>query len=91
MFEQPWEFALVLGTVVLYLLALVQFVRSQLNRSEPEGTASQNPIEGDQIPCRECGTANEQGYRYCRSCVAELPQSVDFDGDGASPLIRGTR
>lgn len=96
MFEQSWELAIVLGTVILYALLLVQFVRSRRGRAdrteppEPE-PIDESGIEGPKVLCPECGTANEQGYRFCRSCIGELPQSGGFERDGDNPLIRETR
>ncbi|MFB6074012.1 MAG: zinc-ribbon domain-containing protein [Haloarculaceae archaeon] len=30
--------------------------------------------------CTTCGTDNEPGYRFCRECGDELPDSADFSG-----------
>ncbi|MFW5900654.1 MAG: DUF7577 domain-containing protein [Halodesulfurarchaeum sp.] len=96
MFEQSWEIAIVLGTVLLYVLLLVQFVRSRRTHAdrteipEPE-PIDESGIEGPTVLCQECGTANEQGYRFCRSCISELPQPGGFERDGGNPLIRETR
>jgi len=28
------------------------------------------------VQCRECGTTNKAGFRYCRACVSEFPTGV---------------
>ena len=91
MFEQSWQIALVLGTVLLYVFLLIQFARTQLSGEKSSGVTTREQAEGEHVVCPECGTANEPGYRYCRSCVTELPRSVDFDGKDSHPLVRGTR
>lgn len=35
-------------------------------------SVEQAEVDEDLVHCRTCGTANEPGYRYCRSCVSEL-------------------
>jgi hypothetical protein len=43
------------------------------------------------VRCPDCGTPNEDGYRYCRECLAELPDAPSFarsDGPPAGRLIR---
>lgn len=40
----------------------------ELDIPEPEPEAEQSVV------CEECGTRNEQGYVYCHSCSAELPE-----------------
>lgn len=34
---------------------------------------------GGPVDCPACGAGNERGYRYCRECGSELPDSV-YDG-----------
>jgi hypothetical protein len=58
--------------------------------AEPPGVGTGSGAEGA-VRCPECGTANEDGYRYCRDCVAELPDAMSFDrsdGPPAGRLIR---
>lgn len=42
--------------------------RQRWNEARPDRTAtsSETPI------CRRCGSENEQGYRFCQSCVGRL-------------------
>ena len=44
---------------------------------------------GTVVACPDCGTENERGYRYCRSCVAELPGSNLPITSSSTPLLRG--
>jgi len=43
------------------------------------------------VECRECGTENEAGYRYCRECVTELPGAVAFERGSSGPAGRLVR
>ena len=45
----------------------------------------------DVVECPDCGADNELGYRYCRSCVAELPTAMAFERDADGPLGRLSR
>lgn len=40
------------------------------------------------VTCPDCGTENEYGYRFCRSCVGELPKAMSFGEAGDGPLER---
>ena len=44
---------------------------------------------GDLVTCPDCGTENEQDYRYCRSCVTELPGSKLLTRSSSTPFLRG--
>ncbi|MFP4530188.1 MAG: hypothetical protein ACLFNC_02740 [Halodesulfurarchaeum sp.] len=91
MFESPWEIGFIVGIAGLYALFLYQFARKRLSGSAP--TPAPNPDPGDEprVVCPECGTRNAFGYRYCRSCIAELPQTVDSDRGGGHRLSRNAR
>lgn len=52
-------------------------VATSSQRAESEPLEHQTN-EGIFIRCRDCGTENEAGYRFCRSCVTELPGSTDI-------------
>lgn len=91
MFESPWEIGFFLGIAGLYALFLYQFARKRLSRSSPTPKPGSGPGEEAQINCPECGTRNTSGYRFCRSCIAELPRSADSDRGGGRGLIRNTR
>jgi hypothetical protein len=91
MFDQPWAIGFLLGIGVLYALLLVKFVRSEWGHTVQPEKHEPKTTDGSNIVCPECGAANEQGYRYCRSCIRELPQSVGFESDEGHPLIKETR
>jgi len=91
MFEHAWQIGLLIGTVVLYVLLVLQYPRA---RKEGENTR-EGPVtdqaDATGVVCPECGTTNEEGYRRCRSCVSELPQFVDVDRGGSATVVRNTR
>lgn len=49
------------------------------------------PREGSTIECPSCGTDNEAGYRYCRSCLGELPGWTNFARERRNPMVPGGR
>ncbi|MEF8894365.1 DUF7577 domain-containing protein [Halodesulfurarchaeum sp.] len=91
MFDQPWEIAFLLGIGSLYALLLLQFVRSEWGETERPDPHRPETVDGSKIVCPECGTANEKGYRYCRSCIGELPKSGGFERDDGHPLVKETK
>lgn len=49
-----------------------------LNDDEPPHSVKEGDIQSkgentDFLVCEECGTKNEPGYFYCRSCASRLP------------------
>lgn len=91
MFESPWEIGFLVGIAGLYALFLYQFARKRLSQSPPTPAPKPGPKGESQIVCSECGTQNVVGYRFCRSCIAELPQSVDSNRGNGHELSRNTR
>lgn len=95
-----WTGLLVAATVASALSVLVAGALTYL-LSRTAGFAS-GPSPGAEAPeavdpdagvvlCHECGTENELGYRFCRSCVAELPGAVAVGRSGATPFGRVSR
>lgn len=79
----------VYGLVILAVLihAVISYRAYRLGREAAEGSLAANrdaetdgaDHESGVVDCPDCDTANEVGYRYCRSCVAELPGAMEFD------------
>jgi hypothetical protein len=96
MITEQWQFSLLAGAFVIHLLAIGLMYRYRNDVSRTGGSAS-NPeddlvdSEAGVLECPNCAAENELGYRYCRSCVSELPESVAFDGAGNTPLGRIVR
>lgn len=38
--------------------------------------ADSSTADDEFVRCRDCGAENEAGYRFCRTCVTELPGST---------------
>ena len=53
-----------------------------------EGRRSET-AETETIECPTCGTVNEAGYRYCRSCLGELPGWTIFQRERLHPMVPG--
>lgn len=65
--------------------------REQRRGVETDGDADAlDRIDADAqaVTCPNCGTENELGYRFCRSCVEELPGA---DGRAAHGVTSGRR
>jgi hypothetical protein len=94
MFTGQWQPGLVAVAVGLHLLAVGLAYRRRDRTSEPTASAPErHPVgrEAGVIECPTCEAENDPDYRYCRSCVSELPDPVAFDGAGNTPLGRSAR
>ena len=89
MFEHAWQIGLLLGTVVLYALLVAQYPRARSGEEDTREELATDQAEG--VVCPDCGTTNEKEYRFCRSCVTELPQSLDVERGGSTTVVRETR
>lgn len=94
---KPWVYGSMFAISLLYLLALLYFYRARTRRTSLSvvGDDTSEPadghIEGDTetVACPDCGTENEPGYRFCRSCVGELPGAVAPKRRASVPNTRG--
>lgn len=96
MITEQWQLNLLAGAFVIHLLAMGLMYRYRNDASRPGGSASDPERdlidrEAGVLECPNCAAENELGYRYCRSCVSELPGSMTFDGAGNTPLGRIVR
>lgn len=87
---------LMAGTMAVHALVIYRTYRlRERDRSASSATARNETdlldVEAGVVECPECGTTNESGYRYCRSCVTELPMTMEFERSGDSPLGRVMR
>lgn len=91
---QQWQLAFVLGLVLSHAVITVMYYWLRRDRASTADDVrladSVTTASTDKFlaTCPECGTENELGYRYCRSCVSELPGAVDFDSDSDVPIGR---
>jgi hypothetical protein len=51
------------------------------SRRADTATDGDRAVTADTVECPDCGTTNEQGYRYCQECLEELPASVSYVPD----------
>ena len=84
--------ALALHAALLYTV----FKRNPVERARGDGTETvERPQPGrsetSTIECPYCGTVNEAGYRYCRSCLGELPGWTNFQRERWNPMVPGGR
>ncbi|MFB6085987.1 MAG: hypothetical protein ABEJ84_04160 [Halodesulfurarchaeum sp.] len=91
MFESPWQIGILLGIVSLYALFLFRFAHRRLAQSQATPQPESGHGEESPIVCPECGTRNGAGYRFCRSCIAELPQPEDSGHQPGHELSRNAR
>ena len=91
MVTEQWQFALLMGVLAFHLLAAGLAYRHQ--EASPAVTSASDAIDQDAkiIRCPECNSKNDFGYRYCRSCVGELPGAIPSDGARNTPLRRFAR
>lgn len=90
MIPEPWLLA-VLGIAPLghlFVVAYVHLAGGTLGEYRDGGVGGDHPVRGGTVECSECDAENERGYRFCRSCVAELPGAVDRTRSAAVPTGR---
>jgi hypothetical protein len=92
MIAEQWQPGLLIGVFAVHLLAVTLAYRRR-GRDAPGATPEGDPVDREEGVVRRpaCATENEPGYRFCRSCVAELPMSMSFGGAGTDPLGRIAR
>lgn len=95
MVEHLWLLGLVLvlfavDTVVTYHLYRLRKQGTTTSISTKDGDTKLVDPENDTVECPDCGVENEQGYRYCHSCVSELPGAVYVERSTNNPFVRFT-
>lgn len=76
-----------LGVYLVY--RIVDGMGKSHEPSEADPVEPVTPHHG-RITCPACGTVNEYGYRFCRSCVGDLPGGRQRGGGGAGHRGSGT-
>lgn len=72
-----WVYGAIVALLVLHVIALRYAYRNG-KRAASAGRDLDEYVSEAGVECPNCGEVNEVGYRYCRSCVDELPGSVSF-------------
>jgi hypothetical protein len=71
-----------LAVVLVGNLALTWLIGRRMAGKRGNGAADAAVTGGaGGVECRDCGARNEPGYRFCRSCAAELSGGAGDDGD----------
>lgn len=96
MVSSHWLLGLLAGTMAVHALVLYRAYRLRQRDRTTSTAASRSEtalldVEAGVVKCPECGTTNESGYRYCRSCVTKLPMTMEFERSSDSPLGRVMR
>lgn len=99
MYGEPWLHAALLALGLLHVLGVASWhaARGEARADGEDGDAAVTAAGGDsgtaagaeRVTCPQCGASNEQGYRFCRRCVGEIPGSDDRAG-GTVPARRGS-
>lgn len=92
MLTEQWQ----LGLVVVAFAANLLFAATLYayrRRREGVGSGAESEFvdpEAGVVTCTHCAAENEDGYRFCRACVNELPTGMSFESDSDTPLGRLT-
>jgi len=83
-----WVFGAIAALTLIHGLALLYVYR---RGTAAGGTAdAESYVLADGVECPGCGEHNEEGYRFCRQCVSELPAGMSFRGTSSGPETRRT-
>jgi hypothetical protein len=71
---------LLLGLVIGSLLYSLAFLFGRQWAAPRDSRRDEQAVDTDSetLRCPNCETKNERGYRFCRSCLDELPGSRQF-------------
>lgn len=86
-----WQLGLLAAAALVNVVASYWVYRTVDRPADDTASADRVDPAARTVVCPECETENDLGYRYCRSCVAELPGAMGFQRDGQGPLGRLTR
>ena len=84
-----WVYGAIVVLTLLHGIALLYAYRrgSALTQT---GDDAEKYVTEDGVTCPSCGEDNDDGYRYCRQCVSELPAGGSFLEQSSSPQGRRT-
>ncbi len=88
---QQWHLGLLAGLIALQVALAYGTYRGYRRRVSGESDAGigQYVDAGEGVVrCPRCGTDNDLGYRFCRSCVGELPGAIGFRRAADGPTSR---
>lgn len=91
---QQWHLGLLAGLIALQVALAYGTYRGYRRRISGESDAGvgQYVDAGEGVvQCPRCGTDNDLGYRFCRSCVGELPGAAGFQRAADGPTSQTMR
>ena len=95
MLGDQWQFGILIGWIAINALLAYRayHLRKRRVATVSDSTDDGGLVDADDgtVECPDCGAANDLGYRFCRSCVSELPGTTGFDRDADGPLGRVAR
>jgi len=77
-----------LQAALIALGLLIAYRAGRLRDQNATGRRGVDAVDPDAeaVRCPQCDVENERGYRYCRSCVSQLPGATGLDrSSDASP------
>lgn len=88
---ESWTYWLLFAVAGFHLLAVLYRHLATPATTVATGDRAAEPareVGTGEVACRECGTVNEQEYRFCRRCVAELPGATELETRSRAPAGR---
>lgn len=90
MSPEPWLYALYIligGVHAVTVLYAYWAKLGSVDGVEPVDS-TERAVQSTELNCPECGATNEHRYKYCASCVSELPDRENVGETPTKPVGR---